>query len=367
MTTIETKPWYSPLQEFFSRSSASKKVESPKAVAPQSMEKVTGFPSGFHVYGITQSTNKNLLIGAGNPVTGEGAVFVKTSEGSWSKHVLPDETAFINRFVELSDGRLIAGGMNVIGRAAILMGSADHKQWKCIDRDLYAYSQIYSIVCLPNGEVIASTGKMITQGKTKPVFFRSKDLGETWELEEFELPITAFHTLWYDHDEKSLYGGTCGDHNPSLYVSKDDGHTWQQLPELPAYKTYKTIALEKVVIKGEKKLLAVMWGYKLDIADRVVRLYVLEGDQWAQLPEVQDSHFIFDFYVDRLGVFYAGSEKGKLLSSDDQGHTWKELAAFDTNIGAQAMHEDDQGTLWIGKDFVTPDHYSLWKVKSQYR
>ena len=80
----------------------------------------------------------------------------------------------------------------------MLKGSKDAREWTSVDLDLYAFSSIEALVLLDNGEVIASTGQMTTQGKTKPALFRSKDNGITWEKEAIDLPITLFQTF-YQH------------------------------------------------------------------------------------------------------------------------------------------------------------------------
>jgi photosystem II stability/assembly factor-like uncharacterized protein len=321
------------------------------------------FPKGFHVFGIGGGPNNEILVGAGNPLTGEGAISVRQSSGNWATVTLPDETAWLSQFVRLEDGSYVASGMSLIGRAAIMKSDSTALNWKSIDMDLHSYSQINSLVQLPNGDLLAATGQMITQGKTKPILLRSKDFGVSWEKEEIKLPITQFHTFYVDGNR--IYAGTCGDHSPSLYYSDDCGISWIELPKLPSYKTYKTIALQPIMVNGEKKLLTVVWGYKLDIADRVVRLYVTDKDmrKWSELPEVLDSHFIFSFYVSSDSTFYAGSEKGMFLRSKDFGNTWEKLARFPTNIGAYVIHQHN-GKIWLGKDFVEPDFASLWTVNS---
>ena len=321
------------------------------------------FPMGSHVFGIAAGPTGDIMVGAGNPETGEGTVSLRQADGSWNSIVLPDETAWLSQFVRLEDGSYVASGMTLVGRAAILKGDATAQIWKSCEIDLHSFCQINSLIQLPNGDLLASTGKMITQGKTKPILLRSKDQGVSWEIEEVKLPITQFHTFHMDGER--LYAGTCGDHSPVLYTSDDFGVTWNTLPQLPSYKTYKTIALQPIMVNGEKRILVVMWGYKIDIADRVVRLYVTdsEGKNWNELPPVLDSHFLFSFYVAPDSTFFAGSEKGMFLRSKDYGASWEKMAKFATNIGAYAIHPHGS-QLWLGKDFVQPNHTSLWSMKS---
>jgi len=321
------------------------------------------FPMGSHVFGITTAPNGELMVGAGNPETGEGKVFIRQPSGAWLEIKLPDETAWLSQFVRLDDGSYVASGMSLIGRAAILKSDANAQNWKSIDMDLHAYSQINALIELPNGDLLASTGNMITQGKTKPILLRSKDQGTTWATEEVKLPITQFHTLFLDGDR--IYGGPSGDHSPVLYYSDDFGVSWTLLPQLPSFKTYKTMALQPITVAGKKCMLALMWGYKIDIADRVVRLYISnpEMTEWKEQPPILDSHFIFSFHVTEDGTMYAGSEKGMFLRSKDLGKTWEILVKFSTNIGAYAIYQHD-GKIWLGKDFVQPNHTSLWALKS---
>ena len=321
------------------------------------------FPRGFHVYGISVGPDGNVMVGAENPRTSEGSVFLRQPTDEWKQIPLPDETSWLSQFIRLEDGTYVASGMSLLGRGAILTGDKSAENWKSIDLDLHAYSMIHQLVRLSNGDLLASTGNMITQGKTKPVLLRSQDQGKTWEIEELKLPITYFQTLTVEGDR--IYGGPAGDHSPVLYYSDDQGKTWEELPKLPSYKTYKIMTLRHVDMNGSKKLIALMWGYKIDIADRVVRLYVLneETQEWDEMPPILDSHFIFSFFVSREQVFYAGSEKGLVLSSKDFGKSWEILERFTTNIGAQAIYQDENSNLWFGKDFVEPNHHSLWTLR----
>jgi hypothetical protein len=325
----------------------------------------TQFPRGSHVFGITTSPTGEIMVGAGNPGTGEGSIYIRQPSGSWVTIALPDETAWLSQFVRLKNGTYVASGMSLLGRGAILKSDTFAQNWKSIDMDLHAYSQINGLIELPNGELLASTGLMITQGKTKPILLRSKDQGLSWAIEEINLPITQFHTLFLDGER--IYGGPSGDHSPVLYYSDDFGLTWALLPKLPSYKTYKTVALQPITVNGKKCMLALIWGYKIDIADRVVRLYLSDPEctEWKEQPEILDSHFIFSFYVTQSGTMYAGSEKGMFLRSKDLGKSWEQIAKFDTNIGAYAIfqHKDK---IWLGKDFVEPNHSSLWSLTNQY-
>ena len=323
----------------------------------------TQFPLGSHVFGITTGPTGEIMVGAGDPASGEGCIYLRETDGRWTEVKLPDETTWLSQFVRMDDGSYIASGMSLIGRAAILKSDAFGLNWKSIDLDLHAYSQINALIQLPNGVLLASTGVMITQGKTKPILLRSTDQGTTWTIEEVKLPITQFHTLHLDGNR--IYGGPSGDHSPVLYYSDDMGVTWTLLPQLPSFKTYKTIALQPINYNGERRMLAVMWGYKIDIADRVVRLYLSDKDvtTWTELPPVVDSHFIFSFYVTNDSTFYAGSEKGMFLRSKDYGQTWEKLAKFATNIGAYTIYPHGN-QIWLGKDFVQPNHTSLWSMKS---
>jgi hypothetical protein len=323
----------------------------------------TQMPRGSHIFGITMGPTGEIMVGAGNPATGEGSVYIRQPSGAWSEVALPDETAWLSQFVRLQNGTYVASGMSLLGRAAILKSDATAQNWKSIDMDLHSYSQINALIELPNGELLASTGLMITQGKTKPILLRSKDQGTTWAVEEVKLPITQFHTLFLDGER--IYGGPSGDHSPVLYYSDDFGLTWVLLPQLPSYKTYKTMALQPITVNGKQCLLALMWGYKIDIADRVVRLYLSnpEMTEWKEQPAILDSHFIFSFYVTQAGTMYAGSEKGMFLRSKDLGKTWEQLAKFDTNIGAYAIFQHND-KIWLGKDFVEPNHASLWSLKN---
>ncbi len=322
------------------------------------------FPRGYNVYSFAPGPSgvKQLIVSAGDPASSKGCLFIGDGGTGWRQIDLPDETAFLSRFVRLKkDGHWIAAGMTAIGRGAILLGNPAATEWTSASIDLHSYSSIHDLIQLSDGSLLAASGQMITQGKTRPVLFRSVDGGLTWSREECSLPISTFLSFAIAPDG-TIYGGTAGDVDPVLYRSTDQGRSWETLPKFPGYKTYKMISVRWVQNDEGPKLFVVLWGYKTDIADRVVRFYVAtpDSDQWDELPPIDDSHFIFSFEVLRNGSFLIGSEKGRIYHSGNHGRTWNILSQFQTNIGAYAIYEDSLGRVWIGKDFVPPDHFSLW-------
>jgi hypothetical protein len=348
------------------RARQSSSEESASVSIPKGVELEERFPSGYNVYSIISGPRGGgeVLIGAGDPATSSGAVFIGDGSGAWDQIDLPDETALLSNFVRFNDGHYVAGGMSAIGRGALLTGSRNGKEWKSIETDLHPYASIAALLKLPNGELIASTGQMITQGKTKPVLFRSTDEGKTWTKEEIKLPITMFLSFETAPDG-TIFIGTSGDHVTAMYKSTDGARTFQEMPAFPMFKTYKMLNVRLVNVKGTPRLFVVLWGYKTDIADRVVRIYMSNPDftAWEELPPVDDSHFLFSFLVTREKVFFAGSEKGKIYRSENFGRSWELVTQFTTNIGAYALHEDGEGRIWVGKDFVPPSECSLWRLK----
>ncbi len=363
---MELQKFVSPLRSLLRDPEKPDRVEAPLLPRHSSnVMLVEDFPSGFHVYGITQGPGGpgRILVGAGDPVTCCGAIFLGDGRSGWKRIDLPDETALVSCFLRLRDGRYLAGGMNSIGRGALLMGDPTATAWRSVNLDLHSYGAVSTLFETADSTLVAATGQMVAQDKTKPVFFRSADQGVTWTRETQDLPISQFLSSEISNDG-TIFLGAAGDQVPILYRSRDGARTFEKLPDLPAYKTYKTVSLKLVNIEGGARLFAVLWGYKTDLAERVVRIYSSTPDfsAWEELPEVGDSHFLFSFLVTRRGVFYAGSEKGKIFKSDDLGLTWETLTRFPTNIGAQALFEDGLGRIWVGKDFAAPSSYSLWRL-----
>lgn len=346
---------------------------SPKVSAVPSTPTIQGpvperaFPRGYHVHAITEGPRggNQILVGAGDPATSIGAVFIGEPGGPWEFVELPDETALLSSFIRLDDGRYLAGGMSSIGRGALLIGDRTGRVWQSVDLDLHPFSAISALTRLPDGTLLAACGKMVTQGKTKAVLFRSTDGGTSWVREDLSLPVTMFLSFAVDPDG-TIYVGTSGDTTPKNFLSADAGKTWQPLPEFPTYKTYKMLKIHRVVDRGVARFYLLLWGYKTEIADRVVRIYVSDPGltRWEELPPIDESHFVFSFEVTRGNIFYVGSEKGRVYRSTDYGMTWEVAARFETNIGAYAIHQSETGRIWIGKDFVSPSEFSLWQLPS---
>ncbi|MCB0308359.1 MAG: hypothetical protein KDD48_03225 [Bdellovibrionales bacterium] len=353
-----------PISNFFQRSKKKPAYATIERAGQSGFIYETGISSEYHVYGFGEGPTKDsFLIGAGNPATAEGAIFIRQSTGDFRKVGLPDETAFLSQFLKLPSGKYIAGGMSAIGRGALLLGNEKASHWESASIDLHPFSSITALGLMPDGSVVAFAGHMITQGKTKPVLFRSKDEGITWEKEDIKLPIGVIQSI-RQSKQGSLYAGTSGDKDPMFYVSDDSAMTWRELPAFPTYKTYKMIATY-LHAEGQKdeRLFVVLWGYKTDIADRVVRIYSFTQEQnaWHEHPPVDESHFVFAFFPASDGTLYAGSEKGLIYQSTDLANSWKKVGTFSTNIGAQAFFEDSNGVLWIGKDAIPPNEYGLWR------
>jgi len=325
------------------------------------------FPVGYHVYGFSPGPDKDwpLLVGAGDPLDSKGAVVLGDGRGHWNEVRLPDDTALVSRFIRMENGVYLAGGMNSIGRASILMGDATARIWQSVEMDLHPFCAIADMVKLPDGAIVVSAGRMITQGKTKPILFRSTDRGYTWERLDLEgkVSATVFQSFAVAEDG-TVYAGTAGDHTPTLYRSFSGGLSWEPLPPFPAYKTYKTVAARLVRVDGVERLYVVLWGYRVDLSERVVRLYrsTPGWDGWEELSPVNGSQFVFSFLVASDGSFFLGSEKGQVLRSEDAGLSWKVAAQFGSNVGAYALHQDESGRIWIGKDYVAPSEYSLWRL-----
>ena len=106
----------------------------------------SSFPTGSHVFGITTGPQGEIMVGAGHPLTGEGSIFLRETSGTWTQINLPDETAWLSQFVRLIDGSYVASGMSLIGRAAILKSDTTGRNWKSVDMDLHAYSQINTLI-----------------------------------------------------------------------------------------------------------------------------------------------------------------------------------------------------------------------------
>ena len=103
------------------------KTQAPKIdpiVVPEGFAYQEKFPLGFHVYAFAKGPDHagQIMLGAGNPSTAQGCVFLQKDHGAWEQIDLPAETSLVHCFVQLKDGSWIAGGMNSIGRGGCSKG-----------------------------------------------------------------------------------------------------------------------------------------------------------------------------------------------------------------------------------------------------
>ncbi len=357
MNLIQQK-WLSPLKNFMSMKKEGPKNETP---APKGFVYERQLPLGHHVYSIFSNNDGQLLIGTSSPAQSQGAVFKGFMQEPFVALDVPLDVALISCFIKLKDGRVMAAGMNNIGRGVVLISDEGVCTFKHADLDLHNYSAVEGLLSLPDGSIVISVGQMMTQGKTKAVLFRSTDQGETWTKEEIKLPVSMFQSFY--QDGQTIYIGTNADKDPKAYVSHDGLRSFDELPAFDAYKTYKMVAIEKVKHKGQDTLLVVLWGYQSSIADRVVRIYVLDpaSNRWIEKPAIDDIHFVFSFQYIADSTLLVGTEKGRIYESNDLGETWNKLVEFPTNVGSYVIFRDKEDRRWFGKDFVAPDHRSLWR------
>ncbi|MYE64477.1 MAG: hypothetical protein F4231_00950 [Acidimicrobiaceae bacterium] len=215
------------------------------------------------------------------------------------------------RHIELRDGRVVAGtdGSGVWVRD-------NRSGWAPLGA---AGTMVNSLAETSSGAILAGThGDGV---------LRSDDGGARWDPSSDHLGDSSVHALAV-LDDGSVLAGT----GQGLARSLDDGRTWQRIAdELDTHRIFSVLQLDDGRI----------------MAGSYAHLWIGDGDAWRLVDPglTPDEAWAVHFHRDAV---YAGAKAG-LLRSDDQGHTFRNVApgsvvyGFASNIVGELLAGGDWG------------------------
>lgn len=223
------------------------------------------------------------------------------------------------RFLELADGRIIAGTEGGIW-------VRDDGNWSQMGLD---GSIVYALAETPGGDLLAGTrGDFIA---------RSSDGGATWQPSSDGVPDSYVHSIIVHAG--SIYAGT----GVGLARSDDDGHTWQHIAEpLVGNRIFSLTALD------DGRILAGSYAH----------VWLGSGESWELVDPglTPDESWAVHAHDDRL---VAGTKAG-VLQSKDGGRSWQ--SAGESSIVYNFLTTSD-GRLWAAGDLGLMDA-SDWRPRA---
>ncbi len=189
--------------------------------------------------------------------------------------------------------------------------------------------------CLPgNGSSFAvvelSTGRLLLGGQ---VTYYSDDSGRSWSaLASFPPNQTVLSMAVYQH---TVFAGTIDSNHP-LYISSDNGLTWQSSAGLAGFSQVDYLSATK-----SGKVFASSQGQIYMSAD-LGQTWKNLSTQASPLPSFYAP--VFDFCESADGTIFGGASDGDLWESEDGGTTWNNYIYFN---GVQSCFSDVDGVIYV--------------------
>jgi BNR repeat-like domain len=243
--------------------------------------------------------------------------------------------------------------------------------------DMYA-ALVFGVATAPNGTLIAFVcrfEKDLWVKKDSPVCLLSHDQGRTWSeprpldpdagVEEVSLTFDAVLTQ-NDQVFAVFMGGTdcyCYGGPYSLYVSTDNGETFQRRSMLPfSHENYYVTA--GVLDNGD--LIVYSYSYRRgEDIDEINMPYVTSADQGRTWSEVKTTRFAQGLrnpqFSGKIGNLYFVN--GRSGSQDPED--FKEMSGLVLYASSDGVHWDD-GTVLYRREINSGDCYSANEVIGKY-
>jgi photosystem II stability/assembly factor-like uncharacterized protein len=189
---------------------------------------------------------------------------------------------------------------------------------------------------------------------TRSGLFRSNDGGETWK--NLNVPRTEVYSVVKNSDGSRLYAGT---HPAHLYVSEDNGISWQELKGLQELPSRDSWRLPRHRNEAHVRSL----GVHPDAPGRLIAgievggVHVSEdnGETWTERRDglQNDIHHVLILGAEE----YIASTGGGLYRTRDSGRSWTRL---DENLDHSYFREafKTNGHLFAAAARQSPPHWS---------
>ncbi len=209
---------------------------------------------------------------------------------------------------------------------------------------------------LPNAPVYAlamGNGGRLYVGTDDHGLYVSTDGGRTVALASQELIETTILSLAIDESAHTIVAGTSGE---GLYVSHNEGGTWNQVPELDG-SFISHVALDPGSTSGFACSRDGLWQTQDN------------GHSWTRADTgLQGRVNVVVFHPADSQTLLAGTARGDLFRSNDGGGTWEQWASLKRAIYTIAVHRTHRERVYVGAwdgVYSTSDGGLSWQQRNQ--
>ena len=258
-------------------------------------------------------------------------------ERLWSKGAV--------RSVAVDEQKRIYIGGTLFSTAPRLRVSADSGKTWTPDGGYDPYGDVYKIVAIDSGHMLAGTSNGI---------YRSKDHGLSWRQVFRSQPYGGIKTLLVAKSKAIFAGGSDG-----IFRSADNGNSWIEVVDSVMAKDY-VWAMTQTPLNGV--ILAGCNSGIVNGANGVLRS-TDNGESWTFSNNGLAEKNIFGITAYPSGFSpraYLVTEYHGAFVSEDEGQTWKPIQGIPNRFGAAAFTHEPLG-VFLGFRFPDDAGYTLYR------
>ena len=221
------------------------------------------------------------------------------------------------------------------------------------------------------GDTIFSTAsrseEVLVGTKEGIVFLKRNDGGSGWSISRRALADKHIHAVIVEPKSGAIIAGATED---TIYVSEDDGLTWEKRDSGITQPDIYSLAAAQV--NGKTRIFAGTQPAHLFFSDDL-------GRNWTELPalrSVDTSDWTFpgpphvahtkhiNFHPEDTNTIFIGVEVGGLQKSTDGGQTFTRITGMDNDVHRTVINPADPNKIYItGGDgiYMTSDGCETWE------